>query len=146
MPFRHQCRHLYRFRPRRGRGLPGRAPGGVAEDFALCAQQPRLQQQVEMYRVADTVLINQETVYAPRQSKVRRLLDLKSRLNKCGLDPLRQHSLAAPRLFQGGEPVGKGPRPVGLGSGPAGLGVGGGTRERTPSAAVVSQARSEANG
>src|SRR5499425_2733851 len=53
------------------------------------------QQLIEMCRVVDTVLIDQETVYAPRQSNDRLLLGLKGSLNEYELDLLRQRSLAA---------------------------------------------------
>jgi len=53
------------------------------------------QQLVEMCRVVDTVLVDQETVYAPRQSNDRLLLGLKGSLNEYELDLLRQRSLAA---------------------------------------------------
>ena len=52
------------------------------------------QQLVEMCRV-DTLLIDQETVYAPRQGNDRLLLGLKGSLNEYELDLLRQRSLAA---------------------------------------------------
>jgi len=40
------------------------------------------QQLIEMYRVDDTVLIDQETVYAPRQGNDRLVLGLKGSLNE----------------------------------------------------------------
>jgi len=40
------------------------------------------QQLIEMCRVVDTVLIDQETVYAPRQGNDRLLLGLKGSLNE----------------------------------------------------------------
>lgn len=43
----------------------------------------------------DTVLIDQETVYAPRQSNDRLLLGLKGSLNEYELDLLRQRSVEA---------------------------------------------------
>ena len=48
-----------------------------------------------MCRVVDTVLIDQDTVYAPRQSNDRLLLGLKGSLNEYELDLLRQRSLSA---------------------------------------------------
>jgi DNA invertase Pin-like site-specific DNA recombinase len=45
--------------------------------------------------VVDTLLIDQETVYAPRQGNDRLLLGLKGSLNEYELDLLRQRSLAA---------------------------------------------------
>jgi DNA invertase Pin-like site-specific DNA recombinase len=50
---------------------------------------------IEMCRVVDTVLIDQETVYAPRQGNDRLLLGLKGSLNEYELDLLRQRSLSA---------------------------------------------------
>jgi DNA invertase Pin-like site-specific DNA recombinase len=55
------------------------------------------QQLVEVCRVVDTVLIDQDTVYAPRQSNDRLLLGLKGSLNEYELDLLRQRSLEARR-------------------------------------------------
>jgi len=53
------------------------------------------QQLIEMCRVVDTLLIDQETVYAPRQGNDRLLLGLKDSLNEYELDLLRQRSLSA---------------------------------------------------
>src|SRR5687767_11896427 len=53
------------------------------------------QQLIEMCRVVDTLLIDQATIYAPRQGKDRLLLGLKGSLNEYELDLLRQRSLAA---------------------------------------------------
>jgi DNA invertase Pin-like site-specific DNA recombinase len=48
-----------------------------------------------MCRVVDTLLVDQETVYAPRLGNDRLLLGLKGSLNEYELDLLRQRSLAA---------------------------------------------------
>jgi DNA invertase Pin-like site-specific DNA recombinase len=48
-----------------------------------------------MCRVVDTVLIDQEAVYAPGQGNDRLLLGLKGSLNEYELDLLRERSLAA---------------------------------------------------
>jgi len=48
-------------------------------------------------RVVDTLLIDQETVYDPRQGNDRLLLGLKGSLNEYELDLLRQRSLEARR-------------------------------------------------
>ena len=48
-----------------------------------------------MCRVVDTVLIDQEPVYAPRQGNDRLLLGLKGSVNEYELDLLRQRSLSA---------------------------------------------------
>ena len=53
------------------------------------------QQLVEVCRIVDTELIDQETVYAPRASNDRLLFGLKGSLNEYELDLLRQHSLEA---------------------------------------------------
>src|SRR5436190_3884259 len=48
-----------------------------------------------MCRVVDTVLVDRETIYAPRQGNDRLLLGLKGSLNEYELDLLRQRSLSA---------------------------------------------------
>ena len=48
-----------------------------------------------MCSVVDTVLIDQETIYAPRHGNDRLLLGLKGNLNEYELDLLRQRSLSA---------------------------------------------------
>src|SRR4030095_14147707 len=53
------------------------------------------QQLIEMCRVGDTLLVDQEAVYAPREGNDRLLLGLKGSLNEYELDLLRQRSLAA---------------------------------------------------
>src|SRR5262249_59664607 len=53
------------------------------------------QQLIEMCRVVDTVLIDQEAIYAPRHGNDRLLLGLKGSLNEYELDQLRQRSLSA---------------------------------------------------
>ncbi|WP_281039521.1 MULTISPECIES: recombinase family protein [unclassified Rhizobium] len=53
------------------------------------------QQLIEMCRVVNTVLIDQEAVYAPRQGNDCLLLGLKGSLNEYELDFLRQRSLSA---------------------------------------------------
>jgi len=55
------------------------------------------QQLVEVCRVVDTVLIDQDTVCAPRHSNDRLLLGLKGSLNESELDLLRQRSVDARR-------------------------------------------------
>jgi hypothetical protein len=54
-----------------------------------------VEQLIEVCRVVDTVLIDQETVYTPRQSNDRLLLGLKGSLNEYELDLLRQRSVEA---------------------------------------------------
>lgn len=53
------------------------------------------QQLIEMCRVVDTVLVDQEMTYALRDGNDRLLLGLKGSLNEYELDLLRQRSLAA---------------------------------------------------
>ena len=53
------------------------------------------QQLIEMCRIVDTVLIDQETIYLPRHGDDRLLLGLKGSLNEYELDLLRQRSLSA---------------------------------------------------
>lgn len=48
-----------------------------------------------MCRVVDTVLIDQEAIYAPRQGNDRLLPGLKGSLNEYVFDLLRQRSLSA---------------------------------------------------
>jgi DNA invertase Pin-like site-specific DNA recombinase len=55
------------------------------------------QKLVEVCRVVDTVLIDQETVYDPRKSNDRLLLGLKGSLNEYELDLLRQRAWEARR-------------------------------------------------
>ena len=52
---------------------------------------------MEVCRIVDTLLIDQETVYSPRQSNDRLLLGLKGSLNEYELDLLRQRSVEARR-------------------------------------------------
>lgn len=52
------------------------------------------QQLIEMFRVVDTVLVDQEAVHAPRQGNDRLLSGLKDSLNKYELDLLRQRHLS----------------------------------------------------
>src|SRR5947208_9686972 len=55
------------------------------------------QKLVEVCRMVDTLLIDQEMVYTPRQSNDRLLLGLKGSLNEYELDLLRQRSVEARR-------------------------------------------------
>jgi DNA invertase Pin-like site-specific DNA recombinase len=75
----------------------------LGEVGAVCAREVsrfarnsrEWQQLVEMCRVVDTLLIDQETVYSPRQSNDRLLLGLKGTLNEYELDLLRQRASEA---------------------------------------------------
>jgi len=73
----------------------GKVGAVAAREVSRFARNSRdWQQLIEMCRV-DTVLIDQETVYAPRQGNDRLLLGLKGSLNEYELDLLRQRSLSA---------------------------------------------------
>ena len=74
----------------------GKVGAVAAREVSRFARNSReWQQLVEVCRVVDTVLIDQETVYAPRQSNDRLLLGLKGSLNEYELDLLRQRSVEA---------------------------------------------------
>ncbi len=74
----------------------GRVGAVAAREVSRFARNSReWQQLVEVCRVVDTVLIDQEMVYSPRQSNDRLLLGLKGSLNEYELDLLRQRSLEA---------------------------------------------------
>jgi DNA invertase Pin-like site-specific DNA recombinase len=76
----------------------GRVGAVAAREVSRFARNSReWQQLVEVCRVVDTVLIDQEAVYAPRASNDRLLLGLKGSLNEYELDLLRQRSLEARR-------------------------------------------------
>jgi DNA invertase Pin-like site-specific DNA recombinase len=74
----------------------GKVGAVAAREVSRFARNSRdWQQLIEMCRVVDTVLVDQETVYAPRLGNDRLLLGLKGSLNEYELDLLRQRSLAA---------------------------------------------------
>jgi DNA invertase Pin-like site-specific DNA recombinase len=74
----------------------GRVGAVAAREVSRFARNSReWQQLVEVCRIVDTVLIDQEMVYAPRVSNDRLLLGLKGSLNEYELDLLRQRSLEA---------------------------------------------------
>ena len=74
----------------------GKVGAVCAREVSRFARNSRdWQQLIEMCRVVDTVLIDQETVYAPRHGNDRLLLGLKGSLNEYELDLLRQRSLSA---------------------------------------------------
>lgn len=78
----------------------GRVGAVAAREVSRFARNSReWQQLVEVCRVVDTLLVDQETVYAPRQSNDRLLLGLKGSLNEYELDLLRQRSLEARRAM-----------------------------------------------
>jgi len=73
----------------------GKVGAVAAREVSRFARNSRDWQQIEMCRVVDTVLIDQETIYAPRHGNDRLLLGLKGSLNEYELDLLRQRSLSA---------------------------------------------------
>jgi DNA invertase Pin-like site-specific DNA recombinase len=74
----------------------GKVGAVAAREVSRFARNSReWQQLVEVCRVVDTLLIDNETVYCPRQSNDRLLLGLKGSLNEYELDLLRQRSLEA---------------------------------------------------
>jgi DNA invertase Pin-like site-specific DNA recombinase len=76
----------------------GKVGAVAAREVSRFARNSReWQQLVEVCRVVDTLLVDQETVYAPRQSNDRLLLGLKGSLNEYELDLLRQRSVEARR-------------------------------------------------
>src|SRR3954470_12102855 len=76
----------------------GQVGAVAAREVSRFARNSReWQQLVEVCRVVDTVLIDQEMVYTPRQSNDRLLLGLKGSLNEYELDLLRQRSVEARR-------------------------------------------------
>lgn len=87
------------------------------------------QQLIEICRVVDTLLVDHETVYAPRLSNDRLLLGLKGSLNEYELDLLRLRGLEAQR-----EKAGRGELVVSV---PVGYHVGAAGRvEKTPDGRV----------
>jgi DNA invertase Pin-like site-specific DNA recombinase len=76
----------------------GKVGAVAAREVSRFARNSReWQHLVEVCRVVDTVLIDQEMVYSPRQSNDRLLLGLKGSLNEYELDLLRQRSVEARR-------------------------------------------------
>lgn len=74
----------------------GKVGAVCAREVSRFARNSRDRQQlIEMCRVVDTVLVDQEAVYAPRHGNDRLLLGLKGSLNEYELDLLRQRSLSA---------------------------------------------------
>src|SRR5215469_6969216 len=76
----------------------GKIGAVAAREVSRFARNSReWQQLVEVCRIVDTLLIDQEAVYSPRQSNDRLLLGLKGSLNEYELDLLRQRSVEARR-------------------------------------------------
>ena len=116
----------------------GKVGAVAAREVSRFARNSReWQQLIEVCRVVDTLLVDLDTVYAPRQSNDRLLLRLKGSLNEYELDLLRQRSVEARhekarrgellvgrprRVRQDRRPaVGEGPRPPCPGGDPAGV-------------------------
>lgn len=81
----------------------GKVGAVCAREVSRFARNSRdWQQLVEVCRVVDTLLIDQEMVYAPRQSNDRLLLGLKGTLNEYELDlvrPKNSKRLKAPQFL-----------------------------------------------
>jgi DNA invertase Pin-like site-specific DNA recombinase len=76
----------------------GKVGAVAAREVSRFARNSRdWQQLVEVCRIVDTLLVDQETVYSPRQSNDRLLLGLKGSLTEYELDLLRQRSVEARR-------------------------------------------------
>ena len=76
----------------------GKVGAVAAREVSRFARNSReWQQLIEVCRVVDTVLIDQETVYTPRQSNDHLLFGLKGSLHEYELDLLRQRSVEARR-------------------------------------------------
>jgi DNA invertase Pin-like site-specific DNA recombinase len=76
----------------------GKIGAVAAREVSRFARNSRdWQQLVEVCRMVDTLLVDQETIYDPRQSNDRLLLGLKGSLNEYELDLLRQRSQEARR-------------------------------------------------
>src|SRR5271166_4730644 len=74
----------------------GKVGAVAAREVSRFARNSReWQQLVEMCRVVDTLLVDQEAIYAPRQGNDRLLLGLKGSLNEYELDLLRARSVEA---------------------------------------------------
>jgi DNA invertase Pin-like site-specific DNA recombinase len=74
----------------------GKVGAVAAREVSRFARNSReWQQLVEVCRVVDTLLVDQEMVYSPRHSNDRLLLGLKGSLNEYELDLLRQRSVEA---------------------------------------------------
>jgi DNA invertase Pin-like site-specific DNA recombinase len=76
----------------------GQVGAVAAREVSRFARNSReWQRLVEVCRVVDTPLVDQEMIYTPRQSNDRLLLGLKGSLNEYELDLLRQRSVEARR-------------------------------------------------
>lgn len=74
----------------------GKVGAVAARELSRFARNSReWQQLIEMCRVVDTLLVDQDAVYAPRQGNDRLLLGLKGSLNEYELDLLRGRSVQA---------------------------------------------------
>jgi DNA invertase Pin-like site-specific DNA recombinase len=76
----------------------GQVGAVAAREVSRFARNSReWQRLVEVCRIVDTLLVDQEVIYTPRQSNDRLLLGLKGSLNEYELDLLRQRSVEARR-------------------------------------------------
>jgi hypothetical protein len=79
----------------------GKVGAVAAREVSRFARNSRdWQQLIEMCRLVDTLLIDQETIYAPRQGNDRLLLGLKGSLNEYELEPAPP-ALASRTLSEG---------------------------------------------
>ena len=86
----------------------GKVGAVAAREVSRFARNSReWQQLVEVCRIVDTLLVDQETVYSPRQSNDRLLLGLKGSLNEYELDLLRQRSVVSSCRAGSGLPEGE---------------------------------------
>ena len=134
----------------------GKVGAVAAREMSRFARNSReWQQLIEMCRVVDTVLIDQEMVYAPRQGNDRLLLGLKGSLNEYELRSLAPEVSGSPtregaagradrarpgRLHQDRRPVRERPGSARPGSDQARVRQGGRARQRPPCASVVPRA------
>jgi DNA invertase Pin-like site-specific DNA recombinase len=78
---------------------PGKVGAVCARDVSRFARNSRdWQQLIETCRVVDTLLVDQETIYAPRHGNDRLLLGLKGSLNEYELDQERCREISPKRL------------------------------------------------
>src|SRR5437763_17126116 len=76
----------------------GQVGAVAAREVSRFARNSReWQRLVEVCRMVDTLLVDQEMIYTPRQSNDRLLLGLKGSLNEYELDLLRQRSVETRR-------------------------------------------------
>ena len=127
----------------------GKVGAVCAREVSRFARNSRdWQQLIEMCRVVDTVLVDQEAIYAPRHGNDRLLLGLKGSLNEYELDlrPLRESPQGrtdcggAGWLREGWRPLRKGPGPARASGDLTGFRQDRGAWQRAAGAALVPRA------